>query len=169
LDLARSTCYYRPAEESAENLRIMRRIDEQHLRTPFYGSRNMTTFLRKDGEVVNRKRVRRLMRLMGIEAMYPRPRTTWRNTEHRVFPYLLRGVEIVRPNQVWSTDITYVPMPRGFMYLTAVIDWFSRYVLAWALSNTLEGTFCVETLDEALGRGTPDIFNTVTVRAGRSC
>jgi putative transposase len=160
LDLARSTCYYRPAEESAENLRIMRRIDEQHLRTPFYGSRNMTTFLRKDGEVVNRKRVRRLMRLMGIEAMYPRPRTTWRNTEHRVFPYLLRGVEIVRPNQVWSTDITYVPMPRGFMYLTAVIDWFSRYVLAWALSNTLEGTFCVETLDEALGRGTPDIFNT---------
>jgi putative transposase len=121
----------------------------------------MTTFLRRAGETVNRKRVQRLMRLMGIEAIYPRPRTTWRNMEHRVFPYLLRGVEIVRPNQVWSTDITYVPMPRGFMYLTAVIDWFSRYVLAWALSNSLEGTFCVEVLDEALDHGgTPDVFNT---------
>jgi putative transposase len=160
LGLARSTCYYRLAEESAENLRLMRLMDEQHLRTPFYGSRNMTTFLRRANEQVNRKRVQRLMRLMGIEAIYPRPRTTWRNAEHRVFPYLLRGIEIVRPNQVWSSDITYVPMPRGFMYLTAVIDWFSRYVLAWALSNSLEGTFCVETLDDALGRGTPEIFNT---------
>jgi putative transposase len=120
----------------------------------------LTTFLRRAGEVVNRKRVQRLMRRMGIEAIYPRPRTTRRNVEHRVFPYLLRGVEIVRPNQVWSTDITYVPMPRGYMYLTAVMDWFSRYVLAWSLSNSLEGTFCLEALDEALGRGTPEIFNT---------
>lgn len=160
LGLARSTCYYEPAEESADNLRLMRLIDEQHLRTPFYGSRNLTTFLRLAGEQVNRKRVQRLMRLMGIEAIYPRPRTTWRNTKHRVFPYLLRDVEILWPNQVWSSDITYVPMRHGFMYLTAVIDWFSRYVLAWSLSNSLEGTFCVETLDESLGRGTPEIFNT---------
>jgi putative transposase len=138
----------------------MRLMDEEHLRRPFFGSRNMTTFLRRAGETVNRKRVQRLMRLMGIEAFYPRPRTTRRNMEHRVFPYLLRGVEIVRPNQVWSTDITYVPMRRGFMYLTAVMDWFSRYVLTWALSNSLEGTFCVEALDEALGLGTPEIFNT---------
>jgi putative transposase len=138
----------------------MRLMDEEHLRRPFFGSRNMTTFLRRAGETVNRKRVQRLMRLMGIEAFYPKPRTTRRNMEHRVFPYLLRGVEIVRPNQVWSTDITYVPMRRGFMYLTAVMDWFSRYVLTWALSNSLEGTFCVEALDEALGLGTPEIFNT---------
>ena len=160
LGLARSTCYYRPAEESAENLRLMRLMDEQHLRRPFYGSRNLTTFLRRAGESVNRKRVRRLMRLMGIEAMYPRPRTTRRNAEHRVFPYLLRDVEIERPDQVWSSDITYVPMPRGFMYLTAVIDWFSRYVLAWRLSNSLEGSFCVEALEDALCRGRPEIFNT---------
>jgi putative transposase len=138
----------------------MRLMDEQHLRTPFYGSRNLTTFLCRAGEVVNRKRVRRLMRLMDIEAIYPRPRTTRRNAEHRVFPYLLRGVEILWPDHVWSTDITYVPMPRGFMYLTAVIDWHSRYVLSWALSNSLEGTFCIEALDEALAGGTPEIFNT---------
>jgi putative transposase len=160
LELARSTCYYRAAEESAENLRWMRLIDEQHLQTPFYGSRNMTTFLREAGATVNRKRVQRLMRLMGIETIYPRPRTTRKAANHRVFPYLLRDVAIVRPDQVWSTDITYVPMARGFMYLTAVIDWFSRYVLAWSLSNTLEGSFCLETLDEALGRGRPEIFNT---------
>jgi putative transposase len=161
LGLARSTCYYRPAEESGENLRLMRMMDEEHLRRPCYGTRSMTTYLRRAGKTVNRKRVQRLMRLMGIEAIYPRPRTTLRNTEHRVFPYLLRGVEIVRPNQVWSTDITYVPMPRGFMYLTAVMDWYSRYVLAWALSNSLEGTFCVEVLDEALDQGgAPDVFNT---------
>jgi putative transposase len=160
LGLARSTCYYRSAPESSENLRLMRLMDEQHLRTPFYGSRNLTTFLRHAGEEVNRKRVQRLMRLMDIEAIYPRPRTTRRNAEHRVFPYLLRGVEILWPDHVWSTDITYVPMPRGFMYLTAVIDWHSRYVLSWALSNSLEGTFCIEALDEALAGGTPEIFNT---------
>lgn len=160
LGLARSSCYYRPAEESEENLRLMRKIDEQYLQTPFYGSRKMAKWLCKMGEHVNRKRVQRLMRLMGIEAIYAKPRTTLRNVEHRVFPYLLRDVEIVRPNQVWSTDITYVPMPRGFMYLTAVIDWYSRYVLSWRLSNSLEGSFCVEALDDALRCGQPEIFNT---------
>jgi|SRR5688572_1592976 putative transposase len=160
LGLSRSTWHYRPAEESAENLRLMRMMDEQYLETPFYGSRRMTTWLCREGEEVNRKRVQRLMRVMGLETIYPRPRTTRRNPEHRVFPYLLRGVEIVRPDQVWSTDITYVPMPRGFMYLTAVIDWYSRYVLSWRLSNTLEGTFCHEALEDALRLGTPEIFNT---------
>ena len=160
LGLARSTYYYQPVEESAENLKLMRRIDEQHLRRPFYGSRNMTTFLRHEGEDVNRKRVQRLMRQMGIETSYPRPKTTRRNPNHRVFPYLLRGVEILRPDQVWSIDITYVPMRRGFMYLTAIIDWYSRYVLTWRLSNSLEGTFCLEALDDALSRGKPAIFNT---------
>jgi len=160
LGLARSTCYYRVAEESAENLRLMRRIDEQYLETPYFGSRKMAVWLCRQGESVNRKRVQRLMRVMGIEAIYPKPRTTQRNAEHRVFPYLLRDVKIERPDQVWSTDITYVPMPRGFMYLTAVIDWFSRYVLSWKLSNSLEGSFCLEALDDALRRGKPEIFNT---------
>ena len=138
----------------------MRLIDEQYLRTPFYGSRRMAVWLAHQGRLVNRKRVQRLMRLMGIEAIYPRPRTTWRNAEHRVFPYLLRGVAILRPNQVWSTDITFVPLWYGFMYLTAVIDWYSRYVLCWRLSNSLEGAFCVEALEDALQRGKPEIFNT---------
>lgn len=138
----------------------MRLIDEQYLKTPFYGSRKMAVWLGRVGRSVNRKRVQRLMRLMGIEAIYPKPRTTQRHPEHRVFPYLLHGVEIVRPNQVWSTDITYVPMPRGFMYLTAVIDWYSRYVLSWRLSNSLDGTFCLEALDDALRCGTAEIFNT---------
>jgi putative transposase len=160
LGLNRSAWHYRPVAESAENLRLMRLLDEQHLRRPFYGSRNLTDWLRKQGERVNRKRVQRLMRRMGIEAIYPRPRTTVRDKNHRVFPYLLRNVAIERPNQVWSTDITYVPMPRGFMYLTAVIDWYSRYVLSWRLSNTLEGSFCLEALEEALRWGKPEIFNT---------
>jgi putative transposase len=138
----------------------MRLIDEQYLRTPFFGSRRMAIWLTQQGRLVNRKRVQRLMRLMGIEAIYPRPRTTQRNAEHRVFPYLLRGVAIVRPNQVWSTDITYVPLVCGFMYLTAVIDWYSRYVLSWRLCNSLEGAFCVEALEDALQRGRPEIFNT---------
>lgn len=138
----------------------MRLIDEQYLRTPFFGSRKMVVQLAKHGYVVNRKRVQRLMRLMGIEAIYPRPRTTQRNAEHRVFPYPLRDVAIVRPNQVWSTDITYVPLAYGFMYLTAVIDWYSRYVLSWRLSNSLEGIFCVEAVEDALQRGKPEIFNT---------
>lgn len=160
LGLARSTWHYQPAGEPLDNLRLMRRMDEQHLQTPFYGSRQMTAWLRRAGEDVNRKRVRRLMRIMGLEAIYPKPRTTWRNVNHRVFPYLLRGVEVVRPDQVWSTDITYVPMRRGFMYLTAVLDWHSRYVLSWRLSNSLEGTFCLEALEAALRYGQPEIFNT---------
>jgi putative transposase len=138
----------------------MRLIDEQYLRTPFYGSRRMTVWLQAEGWIVNRKRVQRLMRVMGIEAIYPRPRTTWRNAQHRVFPYLLRGVAIVRADQVWSTDITFVPLLRGFMYLTAVIDWYSRYVLAWRLSNSLEGAFCLEAVEDALQQGRPEIFNT---------
>jgi putative transposase len=120
----------------------------------------MALWLASMGHAVNRKRVQRLMRLMGIEAVYPKPRTTHHNPQHRVFPYLLRDVEIVRPDQVWSTDITYVPMRRGFMYLTAVIDWYSRYVLSWKLSNSLEGSFCLEALEAALAQGRPEIFNT---------
>jgi putative transposase len=160
LSLNRSTWYYATAEESAENLCLMRLIDEQYLRRPFFGSRRMAVWLESVGHVVNRKRVQRLMRLMGIEALYPKPRTTQNNPEHRIFPYLLRDVAIVRPDQVWSTDITYVPMPRGFMYLTAVIDWYSRYVLSWQLSNSLEGSFCLEVLEQALQQGRPEIFNT---------
>jgi putative transposase len=138
----------------------MRRIDEQYLRTPFFGSRRMSVWLIRQGCLVNRKRVQRLMRVMGIEATYPRPRTSRRKAEHRVFPYLLRGLAIVRPDQVWSTDITFVPLVCGFMYLTAVMDWYSRYVVSWRLSNSLEGTFCVEALQDALQQGKPEIFNT---------
>ena len=138
----------------------MRQIDEQYLRTPFFGSRQMVRWLyRQHGQCVNRKRVQRLMRKMGIEAIYAKPRTTRRNVRHRVFPYLLRDLEIRRKDQVWSTDITYVPLQRGFMYLVAVMDWHTRYVLAWRLSNTLEGYFCIEALDESLSISTPEIFN----------
>ena len=155
MGLARSTWYYRPAGESAENLALMRRIDEQFLRTPFYGSRKLSALLG-----ANRKRVRRLMRVMGIAAIYPKRRTTWPAAGHKIYPYLLRGVTVSRPNQVWSSDITYVPLRHGFLYLVAVMDWYSRYVLSWRLSNTLTGGFCLEALDEALSRGTPEIFNT---------
>jgi putative transposase len=144
--LARSSLYYKPAEESAENLMYMRLIDEQYMKTPFYGSRNMATWLQLKGYEVNRKRVQRLMRLMGIEAIYPKPRTSEAVKGHRKYPYLLRGVEITHPNHVWSTDITYIPMPKGFMYLVAVMDWYSRYVLSWRLSNTLDSSFCIEAL-----------------------
>lgn len=140
--------------ESAANLSLMRRIDEQYLATPFYGSRRMSVMLN-----VNRKRVQRLMRLMGIEAIYPKRRTTWPGAGHKIYPYLLRNVAILRPNHVWGTDITYVPLRHGFLYLVAIMDWFSRYVLAWRLSNTLEGSFCLEALDEALARARPEIFN----------
>jgi putative transposase len=160
LGLNRSTWHYQPAEESKDNLCLMRWIDKQYLQTPFLGSRRMTVWLQAEGWTVNRKRVQRLMRLMGIEAIYPRPRTTQRNAQHRVFPYLLRDVPIVRVDQVWSTDITYVALLCGFMYLTAVIDWYSRYVLSWRLSNSLEGAFCVEAVQDALQFGTPKIFNT---------
>jgi putative transposase len=160
IDLNRSTYYLSPAVESAENLRLMRVIDEQYLKTPFYGSRRMTACLERVGEVVNRKRVRRLMRIMGLEGLFPSRRTTIPASGAKVYPYLLQGRVLTRNDEVWSSDITYVPMKHGFMYLTAVIDWFSRYVLSWRLSNTLEGTFCVEALDDALSRGRPEIFNT---------
>jgi putative transposase len=160
LDLARSTYYYEPATESAENLALMRRIDKQYLKTPFFGSRRMATKLSTKVCPVNRKRAQRLMRTMGIEALYPRRSTSVPATGHRVYPYLLRGLAIDRANQVWSSDITYVPIERGFMYLVAVMDWYSRYVLSWRLSNTLDSEFCVAALEEALGHGTPEIFNT---------
>jgi putative transposase len=160
LGLSRSTWHYQPATESVENLRLMRLIDEQYLKRPVFGSRRMQQWLVRLGHSVNRKRVQRLMRKMGLEAIYPKPRTTQRNAQHRIYPYLLRGVEIARVNQVWSTDITYVPMRQGFMYLTAVMDWYSRYVLAWRLSNSLEETFCLEALEDALAVDTPEIFNT---------
>jgi putative transposase len=142
LGLPRSTRYYLPQGESAENLALMRRIDEQYLATPFYGSRRMGVVLG-----ANRKRIRRLMRMMGIEAIYPKRRTTWPGVGHKIYPYLLRNVEVQRPDQVWSTDITYVPLRHGFLYLVAVMDWYSRHVLAWRLSNTLDGGYCLEALD----------------------
>ena len=154
-ELARSSWYYQPAGETAENLALMRKIDQQYLETPFYGSRKLAAVLE-----VNRKRVQRLMRLMGLEAIYPKRRTTWPGAGHKIYPYLLRNVAVSRPNQVWSTDITYLPLRQGFLYLVAVLDWYSRYVLAWRLSNTLSGTFCLEALDEALSAGRPEIFNT---------
>jgi putative transposase len=155
LGLNRSSWYYQSAGESTENLKWMRRIDEQYLKTPFYGSRRMAEVMG-----IDRKRAQRLMRLMGLEAIYPKPHLSRNNAEHRIYPYLLRNAAIVRPNQVWSSDITFVPMPHGWMYLTVVMDWYSRYVISWRLSNTLDGLFCLEALEEALTRGTPEIFNT---------
>jgi putative transposase len=160
LGLNRSSWYYESATESKLNLTLMRLIDEEYTRHPEKGRRMMTAWLRSHGHAVNDKRTRRLMQMMGLEAIYPKPRLSVRCPNHRVFPYLLRGVSVERVDQVWSTDITYVPMRSGFMYLAAVIDWYSRYVLAWRLSNTLDGTFCAEMLDEALRRGKPEVFNT---------
>ena len=140
LGLNRSTLYYDPAEEDPDDLRLMRLIDEQYTRRPFYGSRRIREWLRTQGEVVNRKRVQRLLRAMGLEAIYPKPKLS-AGRGHKVYPYLLRGVSIERVNQVWSADITYIPLPSGFMYLAATIDWYSRYVVAWRLSNTLDGSF----------------------------
>ena len=160
LNINRSTYYLPPAAESAENLRLMRRIDEQYLKIPFYGSRRMTAVLERAGESVNRKRVQRLMRLMGLEGLFPGRRTTVATPGAKLYPYLLRDRTLSRIDEVWSSDITYVPMRHGFMYLTAVIDWYSRYVLSWRLSNTLDGGFCLEALDEALSGGRPEIFNT---------
>ena len=160
LELSRSSLYYQPGGGTAEELRLMRKIDEQYTACPFYGSRRMTVWLTDQGEEVNRKRVQRLMRIMGLEAIYPKPRLSLAGKGHRIYPYLLRGVTVERADQVWSTDITYVPMRTGFMYLAAVIDWFSRYVVTWRLSNTLDGSFCLEMLDEALRSGKPEVFNT---------
>lgn len=158
IGLNRSTLYTVPAPASAEDLELMRRLDERYLQVPTAGSRRMTVWLRTLGYAVNRKRVQRLMRLMGLVAIYPKPRPS-RGGESEVFPYLLRDLPIVRPNQVWASDITYIPMAHGFMYLAAVLDWFSRYVLAWRLSNTLETDFCLDALEAALAQGTPEIFN----------
>jgi putative transposase len=157
----RSSVYYRPQPRSSDELELMRLIDEQYLRTPFYGSRRMTTHLRRLGHTINRKRVRRLMRQMGLRSIAPTPNTSRPHPAHKVYPYLLRDVTVTHPNQVWATDITYVPMALGFMYLVAIMDWHSRKVLSWRVSNTLDSHFCVEALEEAIVRyGTPAIFNT---------
>ena len=155
LGLNRSSWYYEPLEESAENLALMRQIDEQYLKTPYYGARKMGKTLG-----IGRERAARLMRQMGLATVYPKPRLSQGMPGHRIYPYLLRNVKIERTNQVWSSDITYVPMPQGWMYLTVVMDWQSRYVLSWRLSNTLDGLFCLEALEEALASGRPEIFNT---------
>ena len=160
LGLSRAGLYREPAREPPENLRLMRLIDEQYLATPFYGSRRMTAWLTRRGESTNRKRVQRLMRIMGLEAIHPGPRTTNRNPDHEIHPYLLRGVTIDRRDQVWSTDVTYLPLEGGFMFLAAVIDWHSRFVLSWRLSNTLDVRFCLDALNAALKGGRPEIFNT---------
>jgi putative transposase len=160
LGLNRSSLYYAPAAETPANLRLMRLLDAQYTACPFYGSRRLTAWLVRQGEAVNRKRVQRLLRRMGLEAIHPKPRTSGACRGHRVYPYLLRGVRIERPDQVWSADIPYVPLRSGFMYLAATIDWYSRYVLAWRLSNTLDGSFCLDMLEEALSQGRPEVFNT---------
>jgi len=159
--LNRATFYQEPAGESPLNLTLMQLIDAQYTRRPFYGYRKMTVYLRKQHHyIVNHKRVARLMRIMGLQAVCPRPGTSKPAPEHKIYPYLLRGLAIQRPNQVWSADITYIPLVRGFAYLVAVIDWYSRFVLAWQLSNTLDGAFCLEVLSQALKHGQPEIFNT---------
>ena len=161
LAVPRSSVYYEPVAPDAEELALMRRIDELHLQHPFFGSRMITQTLKAASTVINRKRVQRLMRVMGLESTAPKPQTSTPAPDHPVYPYLLRGLAIARPNQVWATDITYLPMARGFAYLVAIIDWYSRRVLAWRLSNTLDTGFCLEALRDALTRfGRPTIFNT---------
>jgi putative transposase len=161
LAISRSSFYYTPKGESPENLALMRRLDELFLKYPFYGSRQMVRHLRREGLYVGRHRVRRLMRLMGLSAIYQAPRTSTPHPEHRIYPYLLGNLQISRPNQVWCADITYIPVQRGFLYLVAIMDWATRHVLAWRLSNTMDVRFCVEALNEALARnGKPEIFNT---------
>ena len=161
LMVSRSSFYYASKGESSENLALMRRIDELFLKYPFYGSRQMVRRLRRDGLCIGRHHVRRLMRLMGLQAIYQAPRTSDPHPEHRIYPYLLRNLEVDRPNQVWCADITYIPVQRGFLYLAAIMDWATRHVLAWRLSNTMDARFCVEALNEALSKyGKPEIFNT---------
>ncbi len=152
--MPRSTWYYQPRPENAENLRLLRQLDQQYLKCPFYGSRKMAVELK-----VNRKRIQRLMRILGIEALYPKPNLSCPAPGHQIYPYLLRGVAIERPNQVWSTDITYIPMHGGFLYLVAVMDWFSRFVLSWELSNTMETGFCLAAQQTAFHFGQPEIWN----------
>ena len=160
LSLPRSSYYYQPKGESPLNLKLMRLLDEQYTKIPFYGSPKMTLWLRERGYEINHKRVERLLNLMGLKAIYPKPNTSKPHAENKIYPYLLRGVKIDHVDQVWSADITYVRMRAGFLYLTAIIDWFSRYVLSWQLSNTLESSFCVEALEAALRAKRPEIFNT---------
>jgi len=161
LGLNRSSFYYRARPVQPDDLELMRLIDEQYLKTPTYGSRSMARHFRRQGRKVNRKRIQRLMRLMGIEAIYPKPHTSRPFPEHKIYPYLLRNVEIDHVNHVWTSDISYVPMDRGFMYLVVVMDWYSRKILSWRISNTLDSDFCVQALKEALSRyGKPEIFNT---------
>lgn len=159
LGIARSSYYYQAVDPDAYELELMQLLDRKYTERPFFGIRRMTDWLHEQGHCVNHKRVRRLLRQMGIEAIYPKPPTSTPHPEHRVYPYLLRGVEIDRVNHVWSTDITYIPIKSGHAYLVAVIDWHSRYVLSWRVSNTLDVTFCLAALDEALEHGTPSIFN----------
>ncbi len=159
--ISRSSFYYRPVGESEANLRLMRVMDELHLQCPWYGSRQMARALRRMGHRVGRKRVRRLMRVMGLRSVAPRPNTSRRAPGHRVYPYLLRDLAVDRPNQVWCADLTYLPMARGFLYLIAIMDWYSRKVLSWGLSTTQDTVFCVHALEEAIERhGTPEVFNT---------
>jgi putative transposase len=161
LDVARSSAYYRPGPVSEADLMLMRLIDEVHLQFPFYGSRRMRDELEERGHTVNRKRTQRLMRQMGLRALYPRRRTSQPGKGHKIYPYLLRDLSIERSNHVWATDITFVPMAKGFMYLVAIMDWHSRRVLSWRVSNTMDTDFCIEALEEAIQRfGAPEIFNT---------
>ncbi len=160
LGLNRAALYYQAAQVDAYELELMALLDRQYLRTPFYGSRRMTAWLQTQGHAVNRKRVQRLMQRMGLAAIYQRPRTSRPAPANRIYPYLLRGLRIERVHQVWAADITYIPMARGFLYLVAVMDWVSRYVLAWRLSNLLDASFCIEALEEALRQARPEIFNT---------
>jgi putative transposase len=161
LEISRSSWYYEAIGESELNMKLMRLIDEQFLETPYYGARQMARYLRRQGYWVNRKRARRLMQKMGLMAIYQKPNTSKPHPEHEIFPYLLRGVDIQTPNQVWCSDVTYIPMQKGFLYLVAVMDWHSRKVLSWKLSNTLDAEFCVEALKESLAKyGKPVIFNT---------
>jgi putative transposase len=159
LGLSRSSYYYKPASESPENLELMRLIDEEYTKHPFYGARRFTAWLKNLGHNVNRKRVTRLMQIMGLEAIYPKKNLSKPSDNHKIYPYLLKDILIDKPNCVWSIDITYIRMVNGFMYLVAIIDWYSRYVLAWRLSNTLDVNFCIETLEEALTIACPDFFN----------
>ncbi len=160
LGINRSSLYYHPVPTSPETLEIMGLLDEEHTRHPFYGVPKMTEFLKRNGYKIGPDKVRTLLRRMGLEAIYPKPKTSIPNKQHKIYPYLLKDVKITRPNQVWSTDITYIKLNEGFVYLVAIIDWYSRYVLGWQLSNSLDANFCVEALKEALNTGKPDIFNT---------
>ena len=161
LSICRSAYYYKATGETLLNLHLMRLIDEQFMETPYYGTRQMTRYLRRQGYGISRKRIGRLMRNMGLAAIYQKPNTSKPHPEHKVYPYLLRGMTINKPNQVWCTDITYIPMRRGFLYLVAIMDWASRKVLSWRLSNTLDADFCVAALEDAIEHyGTPEIFNT---------